>query len=274
MLLGAHVSVSGGMQTALDQAAQLGCEAIQVFTRNQRQWEPRPLDPDGARAFRESNPYPTVSHASYLINLCAADATALARSRRALVDEIERCARLGIRYLCLHPGSHVGAGEEAGLRAIAGSLREGLAATRGKRVTLLLENTAGQGTNLGYRLEQLDFLRNEVGSRRIGFCIDTCHLFAAGYDLAGDYSGCVAELEAVLGMRHIRAFHLNDSKHPCGSRRDRHDHIGTGAIGREAFGKLVRDPRFADLPGILETPEGPAGYPRNLACLRQLARGG
>jgi len=260
------------MQTALDQAQELGCEAIQVFTRNQRQWAPRPLDPDAARAFRESNPYPAVSHASYLINLCATDATTLERSRQALADEIERCALLGIRYLCIHPGSHVGAGEEAGLSGIAESLRAGLAASRGKRVMILLENTAGQGTNLGYRLEHLDFLRRHVRSRRIGFCIDTCHLFAAGYDLAGDYQGCLAELEKVLGLERIRAFHLNDSKHPCGSRRDRHEHIGKGAIGPAAFAALVRDRRFAETPGLLETPGGFAGYPENLALLRELRR--
>lgn len=258
------------MTTALEQARELGCEAIQVFTRNQRQWEPKPLEEAQIRAFRAGEKGPVVSHASYLINLCATDPATLERSRRAFVDEIERCAALGIPYLCVHPGSHVGAGEEAGLAAIVDSLRAALRATRGRRVTVLLENTAGQGTNLGYRLEHLDFLRRRTRSRRIGFCIDTCHLFAAGYPLREDYAGCVKELVGVLGRGYIRAFHLNDSKHPCGSRRDRHEHIGEGEIGAVAFRRLVRDRRFGSLPGLLETPGGPDEYRRNLETLREL----
>jgi deoxyribonuclease-4 len=258
------------MSTALAQAAELGCEAIQVFTRNQRQWFPKPLDPDDAAAFRDANPYPAVSHASYLINLCATDPTTLARSNKAFVDEIERCALLGIPYLCLHPGSHVGAGEDAGLEKIAESLKAGLAATRGRKVTVLLENTAGQGTNLGYRLEHLDFLRRKVRSTRIAFCIDTCHLFAAGYDLRNDYDACMDEVEGVLGAGRVRALHLNDSQHPCGSRRDRHAGIGDGEIGSDAFARLVNDPRFADAPGLLETPGGFEQYPENLRRLRRM----
>ncbi|MHC4960125.1 MAG: deoxyribonuclease IV [Planctomycetota bacterium] len=267
VLLGAHVSTAGGMSTALAQAAELGCEAIQVFTRNQRQWSPKPLDPDAAAAFRAANPYPAVSHASYLINLCATDPTTLARSKKAFVDEIERCALLGIPYVCLHPGSHVGAGEAAGLAAIAASLKAGLAATSGRKVTVLLENTAGQGTNLGHRLEHLDFLRRKVRSKRIGFCIDTCHLFAAGYDLR-DYDACMDEVVTVLGADRIRAFHLNDSQHPCGSRRDRHAAIGDGEIGSDAFARLVNDARFERTPGLLETPGGFEQYPANLRRLR------
>ena len=270
MLLGAHVSTAGGMHNAITQAAELECEAIQVFTRNQRQWEPKPLDPEAAAAFKKGNPYPAVSHASYLINLCATDATVRARSRKAFADEIGRCAMLGIPYLCIHPGSHVGAGEDAGLDAIADGLAEGLAATKGMRVTVLLENTAGQGTNLGWRLEHLDRLRRAVKSRRIGFCIDTCHWIAAGYDLAADPAGCLEELDDVCGIEHVKAFHLNDSKHPCGSRKDRHEHIGKGAIGTGAFRVLVNDGRLADRPGLLETPDGVAGYADNLSVLREL----
>ena len=272
MLLGAHVSTAGGVQNAIAQAKDLDCEAIQVFTRNQRQWTPRPLEQTDIEAFRrEGGAFLdcAVSHASYLINLCATDPTTLARSRAAFEDEILRCAALSIPYLCIHPGSHLGRGEEAGLAAIADSVRLALQATRGRRVTILLENTAGQGTNLGWRLEHLDSVRKQVRSRRIGFCIDTCHLFAAGYDLRRDYDGVTQQLEA---LGHIRAFHLNDSKHPCGSRRDRHEHIGKGEIGRAAFGRLVNDPRFAGLPGLLETPGGPDGYKENLANLRRLRK--
>ena len=264
MLLGAHVSTAGGMRNALTAARELSCEAIAVFTRNQRQWLPKALDTDDARTFRAGAPV-TVSHASYLINLCATDPVTLKRSRIALVDEIDRCAQLGIRYLCLHPGSHLGAGEEVGLKLIAESLKLGLKETRGKRVIVLLENTAGQGTNLGYDLEHLSWLRRRVSSRRVGFCLDTCHLFAAGYD-PGDIDGFVS----VLGLEHIHAFHLNDSKHPRGSRRDRHEHIGEGEIGSAPFRKLVRDKRLAGVPGLLETPGGFDGYAQNLARLRKM----
>ncbi|MFQ5845558.1 MAG: deoxyribonuclease IV, partial [Planctomycetota bacterium] len=190
MLLGAHVSVAGGTHHAVAQGLELGCEAIQLFTRNQRRWAPAPLDPaDTAEFFRAARTAgylrTAVSHASYLINLCAVDRRTLRRSRRALVDEIERCSALGIPFLCVHPGSHVGAGEEAGLEQIAASVRLALRETAGRRVKILLENTAGQGTNLGHRLEHLRMLLRRIASRRVAVCIDTCHLFAAGYDFRG-----------------------------------------------------------------------------------------
>jgi deoxyribonuclease-4 len=265
------------MRNAVQQGLELNCEAIQVFTRNQRQWEPKALDGADARLFRgeagDADYLPrTVSHASYLINLCATDPRTLARSRRAFVDEIERCALLGIPYLCVHPGSHLGAGEEAGLAGIAESVRYALQRTRGRRVTVLLENTAGQGTNLGHDLGHLKALRRAIKSRRVGFCIDTCHLFAAGHDLHTKraYEDAMGKLVGTLGLGNIRAFHLNDSKHPCGSRRDRHEHIGEGCIGPAAFRRLVRDPRFGGLPGLLETPGGPEGYKENLDRLRRM----
>jgi len=275
--LGAHVSTAGGISNAVLQGRDLACEAIQVFTRNQRQWRPRPLDPAEAGRFRTAAAEAgyrkaAMSHASYLINLCAAAPETLARSREAFLDEIERCAQLRIPYLCVHPGSHLGAGEAAGLEAVAESLKEALRATRGKRVMVLVENTAGQGTNLGHRLEHLAELLRLVGSRRLGVCIDTCHLFAAGYDLRSlrAYEETMAELERTVGLDRVRALHLNDSKHPCGSKRDRHEHIGEGAIGRAAFRRLVRDPRFSALPAVLETPGGPEGYAKNLQRLRRM----
>lgn len=277
MLLGAHVSAAGGMHQAVRQGLALRCEAIQVFTRNQRQWQPKALEAADVAAFRREGRAAgylghAVSHASYLINLCAIDPRTHRRSRDAFGDEIERCARLGIPYLCVHPGSHVGAGEEKGLEAVAESLRDALRKTRGKRVTVLLENTAGQGTNLGYRLEHLATLLRLVRSRRVGVCLDTCHLFAAGYDLRARYEETIAEVAATVGLDRVKAFHLNDSQYPCGSRRDRHAHIGEGAIGSRAFGRLVRDERFADLPGLLETPGGPDGYRENLRNLRRLRK--
>ena len=277
MLLGAHVSVAGGMVHGVRQGVELGCEAVQVFTRNQRQWSPAPLDDGDVVAFRREAKAAgflatAVSHASYLVNLCALDAATLRRSRAAFRDEILRCAALGIPFLCLHPGSHLGAGEEAGLDAVAASLAEALRATRGRRVTVLLENTAGQGTNLGHRLEHLGALLRRVKSRRVGVCLDTCHLFAAGYDLRGAraYEKTMAAVDDAVGLARVRAWHLNDSVGGLGSRKDRHAHIGEGAIGRAAFRRLVRDPRWARVPGILETPGGPEGYRSNLATLRRM----
>jgi len=276
MRLGAHTSTAGGMVNAVRQGRELECCAIQVFTRNQRQWEPKPLD-DGAiaefRAEAKEAGYQrdAVSHASYLINLCATDPAILKRSRTAFEDEMRRCAALGIPYLCVHPGSHLGEGEDAGLAAIAESLKLALRATKGLRVKVLLENTAGQGTNLGFRFEHLaELLR--VRSRRLGVCIDTCHLFASGYDMRTKkkYEAVMRELDEVVGLGRVHAFHLNDSKFELGSRKDRHENVGEGAIGKAGFRQLVNDARFRDLPGILETPGGPEGYAKNLRTLRRM----
>lgn len=266
------------MVHAVRQGLDLGCEAIQVFTRNQRQWVPKPLEAVGVKEFRtegrEAGYLATaVSHASYLINLCAADPAILERSRIAFLDEIERCAALGIPYLCVHPGSHVGAGEEAGLIGVAESVADALRRTKGRRVTILLENTAGQGTNLGWRLEHLgELLRLLKRPRRVGVCIDTCHLFAAGYDFRTPraYQRTMAILDREVGLARVRAFHLNDSKFGCGERRDRHAHIGEGEIGAQGFKRLVRDERFSGLPGLLETPGGPENYEQNLQRLRKM----
>jgi deoxyribonuclease-4 len=263
------------MPAAVEQGLSLGCEAIQVFTRNQRQWTPAPLDPGMAKLFRAGArkagyDRTALSHASYLINLCAPDPQVLARSRAALADEISRCAALGIPFLCLHPGAHMGAGEEAGVALVAESVRLALAATRGLRVTVLLENTAGQGTCIGHRLEHLAGILRGARSRRTGVCIDTCHIFAAGYDLRGDYDGVIREIDRVVGLGRVRAFHLNDSRKPLGSRVDRHEHVGEGELSDAPFRRLVNDPRFRDLPGILETPDGPDAYARNLDRLRSM----
>jgi len=271
------VSIAGGMVHAVRLGLELGCEAIQVFTRNQRQWSPQPLDAADVRAFcREARAASyagrIVSHASYLINLCATDPAILRRSRDALVDEVERAARLSIRFVCVHPGSHLGRGEREGVQGVAASLRDVLGRTRGRRVMILLENTAGQGTNLGARLEHLAELLRVVRSRRLGVCIDTCHLFAAGYDLRAKraYEKTMRKLDDVVGLERVRALHLNDSRFGCGARRDRHAHIGEGEIGPAAFRRLVNDARFAELPGLLETPGDADGYRRNLARLRTM----
>ncbi|MEM8882463.1 MAG: deoxyribonuclease IV [Planctomycetota bacterium] len=277
MRLGAHVTTAGGMPNAVLQGEELECEAIQVFTRNQRQWEPKPLDPEKVAEFRRGAKKAgyladAVSHASYLINLCATDEAILAKSRRAFEDEIRRCGELGIPYLCIHPGSHLGEGEEAGLAAITESLALALQATKGVRVKILLENTAGQGTNLGWRLEHLAELLRQGKSKRLGVCIDTCHLFAAGYDLRTkkSYEATMQELDDLVGFDRVFAFHLNDSKFELGQKKDRHEHIGEGAIGKAGFKLLVNDERVAGRPGLLETPGGPEGYAKNLQTLRRM----
>jgi deoxyribonuclease-4 len=272
MLLGAHVSAAGGVSRAVDEARALGCEAFQVFTRNQRQWRPKPLAAAGIRRFREAARAAgyarrMMSHASYLINLAATDALTLLRSRWALVDEIRRSAALGIPYVCVHPGAHMGAGEEAGLTRIAESLRFALSRTRG--VTVLLENTAGQGTSLGWRLEHLAALCRVP---RTGVVLDTCHLFAAGYDLRTPraYERTMRAVEETVGARRVRAFHLNDSKAPLGSRVDRHEHIGMGGLRGPPFRRLVNDPRWAGVFGVLETPKAGGMDRRNLDLLRRM----
>ena len=277
MRLGAHTSTAGGMVNAVRQGLELECEAIQVFTRNQRQWEPKPLEESAIAEFRTEAKEAgylkdAVSHASYLINLCAVDDAILAKSRRAFEDEIRRCGQLGIPYLCLHPGSHLGEGEEKGLLGIAESLRLALKATKGVRVTVLLENTAGQGTNLGFRFEHLAELLRRGRSKRLGVCIDTCHLFASGYDMRTrkSYDATMKELDEVVGLDRVHAWHLNDSKFGLGEKKDRHETIGEGAIGKTGFKLLVNDDRFADLPGLLETPGGPDGYAKNLKTLRRM----
>ena len=280
MRLGAHCSTAGGLANAIAEGRRLDCEAIQVMVRIPQRWTSPPLDDADVAAFRagaEETGFArdAVSHTSYLINLCAPDESIHARSKAALIDEIERCATLGIPYACLHPGSPKDGGdEEWGLAAIATSLREVLRATRGKPVVVLLENTAGQGTNLGWRFEHLGRIITKTNSRRVGVCIDTCHLFAAGYDFRDEatYRETIAAMDAAFGLDRIRAFHLNDSKSPLGSRVDRHENIGHGEIGREAFARLINDPRFADLPGLLETPGGTEKYAEDLATLRTMLR--
>ncbi|MCK6459589.1 MAG: deoxyribonuclease IV [Planctomycetes bacterium] len=257
----------------MEEGLALGCEAIQVFTRNQRQWRPKPLRAAEARRFREAARAAgyagrAMSHASYLINLCATVALTLRRSRWALVDEIRRCEALGIPYLCVHPGAHMGAGEEAGLALVAESLRHAIARTT-RRVTVLLENTAGQGTSLGWRLEHLAAL---LRVPRTGVVLDTCHLFAAGYDLRTPraYEKTMRAVEETVGLERVKAFHLNDSKAGLGSRVDRHEHIGRGGLRGTAFRRLVNDPRWATIFGVLETPKASGMDWKNLRLLRRM----
>ncbi len=279
MLLGAHESVAGGMPTAIERGRQDGCEAIQIFARPSQQWRARPLDAEELSSFRSEHAtvgWPLLSHTSYLINLGAQDPLVLARSRAALEEEMVRAEELGLDYVVLHPGAHLGTGERAGLSRVCANLGELLRRTAGFHVRLLIELTAGQGSCLGCSLPQLQRLLEDTrGGDRLGICFDTCHAHAAGYDLVSDegYAGVFDELERRLGLSALRAFHLNDSKTLRGSRVDRHQEIGDGTLGLLPFWRLVNDPRFATVPGILETPSGPdklTSFARNLRRLRAL----
>ncbi len=279
--LGAHCSVAGGMPNAIARATSLGCTAAQVFVKNASQWKGKELVEEEAAAFRAAHAAsavgPLVAHASYLINLCSADSGLLARSREALADELSRCARLGVGGLVLHPGAHLGAGEEVGVERVAASIDAVLAGLPGAPVRVLLENTAGQGSCLGNRLEHLEAIRARVAEpERVGVCLDTCHAFAAGYALheKGGYEEMWAEFEERIGFAALGCMHLNDSLRPFGSRRDRHAHIGEGEIGLDAFARLLHDPRLAGVPMIIETETGDdlAGHRTDLETLRGLSR--
>lgn len=277
---GAHVSVAGGMPRAHERADELGCTAMQVFVKNQQQWQGRSLPAAEAAAFREASaaaPARSImAHASYLVNLASPDDAAWQRSIAALHDEMQRCGALGIPALVFHPGAHLLSGEGEGLARVAAALRDLLARADTKKVNLLVECTAGQGSCVGHRIEHLARILEETGRpSRLGICLDTAHLFAAGYDWRGEpgYEGVMRELERGPGIGAVRAFHLNDSKSPLGSRLDRHAPIGAGYIGRAAFARLVRDERFAGLPMVLETPGGMAGWRRELQALRRLLSG-
>jgi deoxyribonuclease IV len=267
------------MPTAIERGRRDGCEAIQIFARPSQQWRARPLDAEELSGFRSEHAsvgWPLLSHTSYLINLGAQDPLVLTRSRAALEEEMVRAEELGLDYVVLHPGAHLGLGERAGLAQVSGNLGEILRRTRGFHVRLLIELTAGQGSCLGCSLPQLQrLLEGTRGGERLGICFDTCHAHAAGYDLTTDegYDGVFAELERRVGLGALAAFHLNDSKTALGSRVDRHQEIGDGTLGLYPFWRLVNDPRFADVPGILETPSGPDKLPsfaRNLQRLRAL----
>ena len=273
------MSVAGGVETAFERGVRSGCETMQIFTKNSNQWRGRHLGKDEIARFREAARQtgigPLLAHGSYLMNFGSPKKALLRRSRVALVDELRRAEVLGLDYLVIHPGAAVGAPPSDCLDRIAESLNEAHVGTSGYRVKLLLENTAGQGTCVGHSLEHLAILIREVEERsRIGVCIDTCHLFAAGYDLRTRpaYEKTMGQLEKIIGVRRVKAFHVNDCKKELGCRVDRHEHIGQGHIGRNGFKFLVNDPRFKGIPMILETPKGDDGFSLDVANLRLLRR--
>jgi deoxyribonuclease-4 len=258
--IGAHMSVSGGVSKAVDRAQLHGCEALQIFTKNASQWRGKPLDSHETAAFRtrigETGIHPAVSHASYLINLATTSETLRAQSLEAFIDELDRAEALGLMGVVIHPGTCTAGTEENGLRLIADAIRAALDARPDYRTLVLLEHTAGQGRTLGYRFEHLaSIIEYLEASPRIGVCLDTCHLFASGYDIGSDsgYRDTFDTFDRLVGFSRLKALHGNDSKKPLGSRVDRHEHIGRGCIGAAAFERLLHDDRFAGLPLLLET---------------------
>ena len=281
-LLGAHMSVAGGYHLAVESAAELGMECLQIFTKNNNQWQARPIDSDAAELFRrrleETGIRLPCSHSSYLINLASPKDELRAKSVEAMVIELERAELLGLAGVVLHPGSFTTSSEEEGIERIAGSLDEVLRLTDGLEVEVWLENTAGQGSNLGHRFEQLEAIISGIPeSRRVGVCLDSCHLFAAGYSLgsADEYSSTMSEFDRTVGRDRLRAWHLNDSKKELGSRVDRHETIGEGMMGLDPFRQILTDPLSAELPMYLETPKGDRDDRTldsiNLETLRSLA---
>ncbi len=279
--LGAHMSITGEPANALRLGHRIGCETIQIFTRSPNRWEAPPLTEEQATAFRqvqaETDIYPVVAHSGYLINLASPKDALWRRSLAAAEEEMSRCARLGVGDYVLHPGAHTGAGELPGLHRIAEALAMLLAVAAEGSVRILLETTSGAGTHLGYRLEHLAWLIEHArGGQRLGVCLDTAHLYGAGYTL-GDrhsYRSFWAEFEALIGIERLGAIHLNDSFKERGSRGDRHAGIGQGLMGLEPFARLVNDARLVHVPMILETPKSlDLGEDVcNLALLRSLIR--
>ncbi len=279
MSLGVHTSIAGGVDKAVLRGQKLGCETIQIFTRNNNRWAAPPLkDETVERWFRnleESGIAPVVAHNSYLINLASPDDALWQKSLDAFVVEMMRCETLRIPYLVLHPGSHTGSGEEVGLRRIATALDRAFKRAPDARLTVLLETTAGQGTSLGYRFEHLAQIMNlaAVGAR-LGVCFDTCHALVAGYEIRTPtgYEETFRRFEQAIGLERLKVFHVNDSRRDLGSRVDRHEHIGRGCVGLEGFRLLLHDARFGQHPMLLETPKGPDVQEdaENLAVLRSL----
>ncbi|HHT9146472.1 MAG: deoxyribonuclease IV, partial [Candidatus Brocadiaceae bacterium] len=259
MLLGVHCSIKGGLHNAFHEAESLGIDTFQVFTKNQRQWKEKIIDTEEKSTFL--NTYKTshvkmiFSHASYLINLASNDDTLWERSIKALIGEVQRCHDLGLDFTIVHPGSSKELGEQKGMKKIIKALKTTLHATENSTVKILLENTAGQGTCIGYRFEHLKQIIDGVNSSRIGVCFDTCHAFAAGYDIRtkSGFEATMEELDNTIGLRHLQAIHLNDSKGELGSKRDRHEHIGKGKLGLEPFRQIMN--RFTHIPKIIETPK-------------------
>jgi len=280
LLAGAHMSIAGGIYRAFERGAVAGCRTLQVFLKNSNRWEARPLtDQDRSlyiQAEKAHDMHPVLAHAGYLINLASPDSALYKKSVDAFIEELNRADFLGIPYLVLHPGAHVGSGVDTGLQRVVQALNSALRAAN-HSVKVLLENTAGQGSCLGHRFEHLAAILEGLDDPgRAGICLDTCHMFASGYDIRTekDYRRTLREFDRLVGIRLIKAWHVNDSRKDLGSRVDRHCHIGQGFLGTGAFRCVLNDRRFIKVPKILETPKGPDMEEdrMNLATLKSLLK--
>ena len=279
-LLGAHVSIAGGVYKAPANGKEALCEVVQIFTKSSNQWRAKELTDEDATRFeaaqKETGVRVVCAHDSYLINLASPDSTLYDRSCEAFTVEMARCDFLGIENLVMHPGSHVGSGEETGLKRIAEAFNRIIGGDPSGRVTICLENTAGQGTNLGYRFDQLAQIIDMVENRdRFGICLDTCHTYASGYDIKSEssYRKTMKAFDEIIGLDRLRIIHFNDTKKDLSSRVDRHEHIGQGFLGQEPFGFFLNDRRLKQIPKILETPKDSAAEDiANLKTLRALIK--
>ena len=283
MKLGSHMSAAGGAWKAIERARSVDCQSTQIFVKSNMQWFGKPPKPDDAERFRtelaKGDVGTVFGHAGYLINLAGPDGDNRDKSIESLTREIEIAGMLGVPFLVLHPGAHLGQGDDQGVKRIAKALDVIFRATKKSPVRIALENTAGQGTYLGHRIRHLaDIFERVKQPERLGVCLDTAHFFAAGYDIRTPkgWDAAIDEVGQMIGLEQVLAFHLNDSKTDLNSRVDRHDHIGHGLIGKKAFAHIVNDPRFADTPGCLETPKSPDLHEdiANLATLRSLLKKG
>jgi deoxyribonuclease-4 len=281
MKFGAHCSTSGGVWKALERAASINCEIVQIFVKNNMQWFGKPHSPNDLALYANqlaSQKFSCVfGHTGYLINLGAPPSENRDKSIKSLIQEISFATDLGVPFLVLHPGAHLGSGEENCIKQIVAGLDEAFAATKTSAVRIALENTAGQGSCLGHKISHLAVVFDKVKKpERLGVCLDTAHFFAAGYDIRTPkgWDAAIKEVDSLIGLKQILAFHLNDSKTDLGSRVDRHEHIGKGKIGKEAFRYIVNDSRFKYSPGCLETPKGKEMREdvENLATLRSLVK--
>lgn len=275
-LLGSHLSIAGGVSKAADIAEKLNVNTMQIFTKNNNRWLSKTLEQNEIDIFqsriKQLNIKPVIAHDSYLINLCAADKDILQKSRESFLDEVFRCEQLGIQYLNFHPGGHKGMGEKDGIKLIAESVNLIHYVTKNYKVKSMLEVTAGQGSSIGYKFEHIREIIDLIeDKKRMCVCIDTAHIFAAGYDIRTEekYEATMKEFDNIIGLKLLKCFHLNDSKKVLGSRVDRHDHIGEGQIGLQGFANIMNDDRFVNVPKILETPKD-KDYAQDVMNLRRL----
>jgi deoxyribonuclease IV len=281
-LIGSHMSITGGLYNAFIHAEAVGCRCVQLFVKSSNQWRAKPLTDEDIAQFQAERARtgigPAVAHSSYLINVGSPDQALYEKSREALMVEYKRCVQLGVESLVFHPGAHIGSGVQSGIGRIADAMDWVLGKIPDGRSVLLLETTAGMGSHIGSTFEELKEILDRLDhADRAGVCLDTCHIFAAGYDIRTEagYKATMSRFDSILGRSSLKTIHFNDSKYDLGTHKDRHEHLGKGFIGAEAFGFFMRDPKLRDIPKILETPKDEAGkYDKmNLALLRKLAEG-